>query len=53
MTTLEPEIPVRFVQLWLCDLLLETRRGEELHTPGCSLWIHDVPKPGSPVAARA
>ena len=40
----EPEIPVRLVQLWLCDLCLDGE-GDECHTPGCSLWIHDVPKP--------
>jgi hypothetical protein len=40
----EPEIPVHLVQLWLCDLCLDGE-GDECHTPGCSLWIHDVPKP--------
>lgn len=40
----EPEIPVRLVRLWLCDLCLDGE-GDECHTPGCSLWIHDVPKP--------
>lgn len=42
--TREPEIPVHLVQLWLCDSCLDGE-GEECHTPGCSLWIHDVPKP--------
>lgn len=44
LTTPEPEIPVRLVQLWLCDPCLDGV-GDECHTPGCSLWIHDVPKP--------
>jgi hypothetical protein len=38
----EPEIPVRLVRLWLCDLCLDGAGGE-CHTPGCSLWINRAP----------
>jgi hypothetical protein len=38
----EPEIPVRLVQLWLCDLCLDGTGGE-CHTPGCALWINRAP----------
>lgn len=41
-----PGIPVRLVQLYLCDPCLDGE-GEECHTPGCSLWMH--PAPGHPV----
>lgn len=40
--THDPEIPVRFVQLWLCDLCLDGD-GEQCHTPGCSLWLNRPP----------
>lgn len=40
--THDPEIPVRMVQLWLCDLCLDGAGGE-CHTPGCSLWINRAP----------
>lgn len=40
--THEPEIPVRFVQLWLCDPCLDGD-GEQCHTPGCSLWLNRPP----------
>jgi hypothetical protein len=42
--TRDPEIPVHLVQLRLCDPCLDGV-GEQCHTPGCSLWIHDAPKP--------
>lgn len=38
----EPEIPVRKVTLWLCDLCLNGAGGE-CHTPGCALWINRAP----------
>jgi hypothetical protein len=38
----EPEIPVRLVQLHLCDPCLDGT-GEECHTPGCSLWMNRPP----------
>lgn len=38
----EPEIPVRLVQLWLCDLCLDGKGGE-CHSPGCSLWLNRAP----------
>lgn len=38
----EPEIPVRLVQLWLCDPCLDGKGGE-CHTPGCSLWMRAAP----------
>jgi hypothetical protein len=38
------EIPVRLVQLLMCDPCIDGE-GDECHTPGCALWIHDVPKP--------
>ena len=40
--THDPEIPVRFVQLWLCDLCLDGD-GEQCHTPDCSLWLNRPP----------
>lgn len=40
--THEPEIPVRLVQLWLCDPCIDGV-GEECHTPGCSLWLNRPP----------
>ena len=40
--THEPEIPVRLVQLWLCDLCLDGEGGQ-CHTPGCALWINRAP----------
>jgi hypothetical protein len=40
--THDPEIPVRFVQLWLCDLCLDGEGGQ-CHTPGCALWINRAP----------
>lgn len=47
----EPEIPVRLVRLWLCDLCLDGAGGE-CHTPGCALWINrapDLPLRGNPM----
>jgi hypothetical protein len=41
----EPEIPVQIVQLWMCDPCLDGV-GDECHTPGCSLWMHNAPRPG-------
>lgn len=38
----EPEIPVRLVHLWLCDLCLDGKGGE-CHSPGCSLWLNRAP----------
>lgn len=38
----EQEIPVRLVQLRLCDLCLDGKGGE-CHTPGCSLWLNRAP----------
>jgi hypothetical protein len=40
--THDPEIPVRLVQLRLCDPCLDGVGGE-CHTPGCSLWINRAP----------
>jgi len=38
----ESEIPVRLVQLWLCDPCIDGN-GQECHTPGCSLWLNRPP----------
>jgi hypothetical protein len=40
--THDPQIPVRLVQLRLCDPCLDGVGGE-CHTPGCSLWINRAP----------
>jgi hypothetical protein len=48
--THDPEIPVRLVQLWLCDPCLDGMGGQ-CHTPGCALWINrapDLPLRGNP-----
>lgn len=38
----EQEIPVRRVELWICDLCL-SGEGGECHVPGCAFWCHDAP----------
>lgn len=38
----EPEVAVRFVQLWLCDLCLDGVGGQ-CHVPGCALWLNTAP----------
>jgi hypothetical protein len=40
--THDPEVAVRFVQLWLCDPCLDGMGGE-CHTPGCALWLNRAP----------
>jgi hypothetical protein len=40
--TQDPEIPVRLVQLHLCDLCLDGAGGQ-CHVPGCALWIKSAP----------
>lgn len=40
--THDPEIGVRLVQLYLCDLCLDGAGGQ-CHTPGCSLWLNRAP----------
>lgn len=37
---------LKLVKLWLCEACLQGE-GEECHTPGCALWIHD--SPGHPI----
>jgi hypothetical protein len=41
MTDLE-SIPVRRIQVWVCDLCL-AGEGGECHVPGCAFWCHDAP----------
>jgi hypothetical protein len=38
----EQEIPVRRIELWVCDLCL-AGEGGECHVPGCAFWCHDAP----------
>jgi hypothetical protein len=38
----DPEIPVRLVQIYLCDLCLDGAGGQ-CHVPGCALWFKSAP----------
>jgi hypothetical protein len=40
------EIPVRKYSIDLCDACIDGL-GQECHTPGCALWIHN--SPGIPI----
>lgn len=38
---------IKEVKIWLCEACLNGE-GQECHTPGCALWIHN--SPGLPIA---
>ncbi len=37
---------IKKIEIWLCELCLNGE-GEECHTPGCALFLHD--SPGHPI----
>lgn len=45
--TIQPEALVHLVKINLCELCLQGA-GEECHTPGCALFLHN--SPGLPIA---
>lgn len=48
--TRDEDIPVRKYSIDLCDACIDGL-GEECHTPGCALWIHD--SPGIPISVAS